>query len=140
MVIDHVGIVVRSLEEGMVQWRELFGYEQNSDIVVNPRQKVRVVFMAKKDSLTVKLIEPSEGDSTIAPLARRGGGLHHLCFRCGDLGTEIPGLREKGAIFMVPPQPGEAFNGKDISFFHTKNNLNVELIDTKEKAGWRGDK
>ena len=45
-------------------------------------------------------------------------------------------LREKGARFVVPPEPGEAFGNRDIAFFVTSNNLNVELIDTTEKAGW----
>lgn len=136
MVIDHIGIVVRSLEDGIQQWENLFGYQKNSDIVTNTRQKVRVVFLAKRESLPVKLIEPSEESSPINAFARRGGGLHHLCFRCGDLKTEIPLLEAKEAKFLVPPQPGEAFKNNDIAFFLTRNNLNVELIDTKEKQGW----
>jgi len=138
MVIDHIGIVVRSLEEGIQQWEALFGYHKHSDVVVNTRQKVSVVFLAKKDSLTVKLIQPTAPDSPVFQFARKGGGLHHLCFRCPDLKTQIPLLTEKGALFIVLPQPGEAFNNHDIAFFHVQNNLNVELIDTTEKQGWLG--
>ena len=58
MQLDHIGIVVPSLEEGLKHWEELFGYRKNSDVVVNSRQKVRVVFLAKKDSLTVKRSSP----------------------------------------------------------------------------------
>ncbi len=137
MVIDHIGLVVRSLEDGIQQWESLFGYRRNSDIVTNTRQKVRVVFLAKRDSLPVKLVEPADESSPIFAFARRGGGLHHLCFRCGDLKTEIPLLEAKDAKFLVPPQPGEAFKNNDIAFFLTRNNLNVELIDTEEKQGWR---
>jgi len=136
MIIDHIGIVVRSLEEGMKQWEALFGYKRNSDVVVNTRQKVRVVFLSKKGSLTVKLIEASEPGSPVAAFARKGGGLHHLCFRCDDMAEEIPRLQGKGAMFIVPPQPGEAFKNRGIAFFLAGNNLNVELIDTMEKAGW----
>jgi len=137
MVIDHIGIVVRSLEEGIQQWGDLFGYRKNSDIVVNTRQKVRVVFLSKRGSLPVKLVQPSEPNSPVFPFARKGGGLHHLCFRCESLKVEIPLLEAKEAKFLVPPEPGEAFKNHDIAFFLTKNNLNVELIDTKEKQGWR---
>ena len=35
---------------------------------------------------------------------------------------------------LVHPEPGEAFNGEDIAFFLTRNNLSVELIDTTEKT------
>jgi methylmalonyl-CoA/ethylmalonyl-CoA epimerase len=137
MVIDHVGIVVRSLEEGIQQWNELFGYRKNSDIVINTKQKVRVVFLSKKGSLPIKLVEPSEPASPVYLFARKGGGLHHLCFRCESLKAQIPLLEAKEAKFLVPPEPGEAFNDNDIAFFLAKNNLNVELIDTKEKKGWR---
>ena len=136
MQLDHIGIVVPSLEEGLKHWEDLFGYKKNSDIVVNSRQKVRVVFLAKENSLTIKLIEPSETSSPIFQFARRGGGLHHLCFRCDDLKIQMPILRDKGARFIVPPQPGEAFCDNDIAFFLGPNNLNVELIDTTEKQGW----
>ncbi len=136
MVIDHIGIVVRSLDEGLQQWKTLFGYQQSSEVVLNTRQKVRVVFLSKKDSLTVKLIEPSQDDSPVAMFARRGGGLHHLCFRYPDLKAESARLQANGAMLLVPPQPGEAFNNRDIAFLLARNNLNFELIDTTEKRGW----
>ncbi|HTY87894.1 MAG TPA: VOC family protein [Candidatus Acidoferrum sp.] len=136
MVIDHIGIVVRSLEEGIQQWTDLFGYRQNSDIVLNTRQKVKVVFLAKQGSLPVKLVEPSEPASPVYLFARKGGGLHHLCFRCENLKIQIPLLQAKEAKFLVPPEPGEAFKNHDIAFFLAKNNLNIELIDTREKQGW----
>ena len=81
MTIDHIGIVVRSLAEGINQWQDLFGYKQNSDIVSNSRQKVKVVFLSKPGSLPVKLLEPTDPTSPVFVFARRGGGLHHLCFK-----------------------------------------------------------
>ncbi len=136
MVIDHIGIVVPCLERAMEDWQSLFGYQQNSDIVINTRQKVRVVFLTRKNSLTVKLIEPSTTDSPVFRAARKGGGLHHLCFRCSDLEEEIPRLKQHGAQLIVPPEPGEAFMNHPIAFLLTGNNLNVELIDTSQKQGW----
>lgn len=139
MIVDHIGIVVRSLDDGIRQWEEMFGYKRNSDIALNTRQKVRVVFLSKRGSITIKLLEPSEDSSPVAMFARRGGGLHHLCFKCDDLKVQIPLLEGQDAKFLVPPQPGEAFNGKDIAFFLARNNLNVELIDTPEKKGWKNE-
>jgi methylmalonyl-CoA/ethylmalonyl-CoA epimerase len=135
MVIDHIGIVVRSLEDGLAQWETMFGYKKSSDIVLNTRQKVRVVFLSKTGSVMVKLVEPSEPDSPVSMFARKGGGLHHLCFRCATLAAQIPQLEGQGAKLVVAPQPGEAFNKHDIAFLLTRNNLNIELIDTAEKCG-----
>lgn len=135
MTIDHIGIVVRSLDQAIQEWETLFGYQRSSDIVVNTRQKVRVVFLSKPHSLTVKLIEPSAPDSPISSVSRKGGGLHHLCFRCSALQREIPELQARGARLLVAPEPGEAFKNHPIAFMLAGNNLNFELIDTAEKQG-----
>jgi len=136
MIIDHIGIVVRSLVEGIAQWEKLFGYQKASAIVTNTRQKVNVAFLAKAGSLTVKLIEPEDETSPIAIFARKGGGLHHICFKCDSVSATIPDLKAEGARLMASPQPGEAFNNHDIAFLLVPGNLNVELIDTSEKYGW----
>lgn len=135
MIIDHIGILVNSLETSMIQWETMFGYKKNSDIVTNTRQGVRVVFLAKEGSLTVKLFEPLLNSPAAGTLARRGPGLHHICFRCEDLSTGVTELTAKGARQLVAPQPGEAFNNREIAFLFA-GNVNVELIDTNEKAGW----
>ena len=38
-------------------------------------------------------------------------------------------------ITLVQPQPGEAFNNHNIAFLLARYGLNIELIDTDEKAG-----
>lgn len=136
MVVDHIGIVVRSLEDGIRQWEQALGYKRASSIVTNSRQMVRVVFLAKENSITIKLIAPSGPESPIFACARRGGGLHHLCFRCEDMNLQISLLKENGARLMVPPEPGEAFKNRNVAFLLAENNLNLELIDTTEKEGW----
>jgi methylmalonyl-CoA/ethylmalonyl-CoA epimerase len=83
----------------------------------------------------IKLIAPVSDDSPIKLFAKRGGGLHHLCFKCDNLDLEIPVLQAKGFRLIVPPQPGEAFNNHKIAFVLAPGNMNVELIDTFEKAG-----
>ena len=71
MVLDHIGVVVPSLEEGIQSWEKLFGYHQNSDVVLNTRQKLKIVFLSKADSLPLKLVEPSEPSSPIFAFAAR---------------------------------------------------------------------
>jgi methylmalonyl-CoA/ethylmalonyl-CoA epimerase len=136
MIIDHIGIVVRSLAEGISHWEKLFGYRQNSTIVTNTRQKVNVVFLSKLDSIMVKLIEPSDETSPIAMFARKGGGIHHICFKSDSVNDSIADLKAQGARLIAAPQPGEAFNNHEIAFLLVPGNLNVELIDTSEKCGW----
>ena len=136
MIIDHIGIVVPKMEEGIRQWTNLFGYSQKTEPILNTQQKVYVAFLGKADSLAVKLISPASSDSPISAFALRGGGLHHLCFRCDQMEVDVPILLDKGARLVVPPQQGEAFNNHNIAFLLAPNNLNIELIDTIEKIGW----
>ena len=133
MKIDHIGIVVKSLEESIIHWQKVFGYKQNTKIVINTRQKVRVVFLNKENSLSVKLLEPVGPDSPVYRFARKGGGLHHLCFRCAHLETEINKMETMGLKILTPPQPGEAFDGESIAFIYAKHGLNIELIDTDKR-------
>ncbi|NJM15200.1 MAG: hypothetical protein HC896_07325 [Bacteroidales bacterium] len=134
MVIDHVGLVVQSLEDGIQQWEKTFGYKQSTEIVINTRQKVKVVFLDKEGSLQIKLIEPVDETSPIFLFAKRGGGLHHLCFKCENLNEQISSFDGKTTRVLVQPQPGEAFDNENIAFALAKNNLNIELIDTNKRA------
>lgn len=134
MVIDHIGIVVKSIEEGISYWEKIFGYKQMTEIVINTRQKVKVVFLTKENSLIIKLIEPTDETSPIYRIARKGGGLHHLGFRCKDINEEIKRLKELGLRLIANPQPGEAFEDNKIAFLLGNQALNIELIDTEKKA------
>jgi len=134
MVIDHVGIAVRSLDRSIAHWGSVFGYHQATEIVLNTRQRARVVFLEKDGSLPVKLIEPADETSPVASLARRGGGLHHLCFRTSSVAAELARLEALGLRVISPPEPGEAFQNEPIAFVYAGDGLNMELIDTLRRA------
>jgi methylmalonyl-CoA/ethylmalonyl-CoA epimerase len=135
MKIDHICFAVRNIVDGIAYWQNVFGYRQMTKIVENSRQKVKVTFLTKEESITVKLIEPMESNRSLMNFVSRGGGFHHLCFKCSDLDETIVELTGKGLLKLVPPQPGEAFNNHNIAFMMAKYGLNIELIDTEEKAG-----
>jgi len=135
MIIDHICFAVKDLHEGIEYWKKMFGYEQMTNIVTNTRQKVKVVFLKKKDSLLIKLIEALDDNESVKNFVKRGGGFHHLCFKCNDINQGIAELKDKGLISLVPPQPGEAFENNKIALLLGKNGINIELIDTDKKAG-----
>lgn len=134
MKIDHIGIVVKSIDKGIKQWEENFGYSRITDIVENTRQKVKVVFLEKSDSIRIKLIEPTDPASGAFTLYKKGGGLHHLCFKCDNLDQKIKELKENGLRTLAAPEPGEAFENEKIAFLYAKQGLNIELIDTDKLA------
>lgn len=135
MIIDHICFAVKNLQEGITYWERVFEYKQMTRIVENSLQQVKVVFLKKEGSVTIKLIEPSEENVSIRNYINKGGGFHHICFKCSDLNEKISELKNKGLITLVPPQPGEAFDNNNIAFFLAKYGLNIELIDTDTKAG-----
>ena len=135
MILDHVGIAVRSIERSLEHWQAVFGYRQATEIVTNTLQKVRVVFLARPGSLQVKLVEPTDPSSPIHAFVQRGGGLHHLCFRCESVDAELVRLEALGLRVIAPPQPGEAFDDEKIAFVYAGDGLNIELIDTERRAG-----
>ena len=135
MVIDHICFAVKNLTEGIAYWHDIFGYDQMTDIIQNSLQKVKVTFLTREESITIKLIEPLEDNTSLVNFVNRGGGFHHLCFRCDDVNQKMRELNEKGLLTLVPPQPGEAFNNNNIAFLLAKYGINIELIDTDENVG-----
>ena len=134
MIIDHIGIVVKSIKNSLKHWEKIFGYRQATEIVLNTRQKVRVVFVEKENSLPIKLIEPSDNTSPISTFAKRGGGLHHLCFKCEHLKNELEKLHGEGLRILAHPQPGEAFENEKIAFVYAGEGINIELVETDKRA------
>lgn len=134
MKIDHICFAVKNLQDGIDYWMRVFDYQQMTKMVINSRQKVKVTFLKKDDSITIKLIEPVEGNQSLQNFVNRGGGFHHVCFKCTDIEEKIDELKNKGLILLVAPQEGEAFNNNKIAFLLARYGLNIELIDTDEKA------
>ncbi len=134
MYIDHIGIVVKAIEKAISQWENTFGYSRYTNVIENTRQKVKVTFMKKDNSMLVKLIEPVDESSPVYQFAQRGGGFHHLCFRTTNMAAKIDELKKNGARLIVPPQPGEAFDNEEIAFLLTNQNIYFELMETDKKS------
>ena len=130
MHIDHVAIAVRSVDTAADKLCALFGYARKTAKVTNTRQRVNVLFLGKTASLDLKLIEPSDAESPLWDFVRKGGGLHHLCFKVHDVEGACAALATNGARVIAPPAPGEAFEDHLIAFLFAGHGLNVEVIDT----------
>lgn len=139
MKLDHICFAVKNIEEGISYWENVFGYRQMTNIVNNTLQKVKVVFLSNGESLVIKLIEPLVDNQSLINFVSRGGGFHHICFKVDNMADALIELKGKGLLTLVPPQPGEAFNNNDIAFLLAKHGINVEIIDTDEKAGLRSE-
>jgi methylmalonyl-CoA/ethylmalonyl-CoA epimerase len=133
--IDHIAVAVRSLDAAAEKLCALLGYVRKTTPVTNTRQRVRVLFLSKPQSLDIKLIEPSDEQSPLWSFVQKGGGLHHVCFKVPDVTAAAVEMAARGARVIAGPEPGEAFDDSLIAFCYLGFGLNVELIDAQSRRG-----
>ncbi len=115
--IHHIGVVVPTLEAGYRFWRDALGLSLTKSATIED-QGVRAALLRLGQS-ELELLEPLNSDNAIGRfLARRGGGLHHLCFETTDVARELEAAREKG-LSLIDQQPRRGLAGM-ICFLHPK--------------------
>jgi methylmalonyl-CoA/ethylmalonyl-CoA epimerase len=115
--IHHVGIVVPNLETAMNFWRDLLGLALVKTAVVQD-QGVKAALLKAGES-EIELLEPIAPENGVGKfLARRGGGLHHVCFETYDVAAELGRARAKG-VQLIDQQPRPGLAGM-ICFLHPK--------------------
>jgi methylmalonyl-CoA/ethylmalonyl-CoA epimerase len=115
--IHHVGVVVRSLDEGLSFWRDVLGLRVTKSATIQD-QGVRAALLEIGDS-EIELLEPLSEDTGVGRfLARRGGGLHHVCFETDDVARELEEAKKKG-MPLIDHAPRRGLAGM-ICFLHPK--------------------
>jgi methylmalonyl-CoA/ethylmalonyl-CoA epimerase len=115
--IHHVGIVVPDLEKAMGLWRDLLGLSLTKSATIQD-QGVKAALLKAGDS-EIELLEPLNPDNGVGKfLARRGGGLHHVCFETEDVVRELEAARARG-IQLIDQKPRPGLAGM-ICFLHPK--------------------
>ncbi len=131
--IHHVGVVVPSLDAGLKFWRDTLGLRLTKSATIE-EQGVRAALLKVGES-EIELLEPINPDGGVAKfLARRGGGLHHVCFETDDVERELDGAKAKG-IQLIDQKPRAGLAGM-ICFLHPKatRGVLVEYAQPPESA------
>ncbi len=127
--IDHIAIVVRSIEEALKAYQEALGLKL-IDIKEMSEDAVRVAFLPVDES-EIELVEPLTADSGVAKfLEKRGEGLHHICLEVNDIEATLQELRTRG-VRLIDEEPRQGAHGR-IAFLHPKSTHGV-LIELIEK-------
>jgi methylmalonyl-CoA/ethylmalonyl-CoA epimerase len=131
--IHHVGIVVKRLTEAYAFYRGVLGLPLVREAELAD-QGVRAALLSAGES-EIELLEPLGPSTPVGRfLARRGEGLHHLCFDTADVGGELVALKEHGvALLDTAPRLGLA---GQIAFLHPRacSGVLVELATPPEPA------
>lgn len=115
--IHHVGIVVADLQAAYRFWRDTLGLPLVKEAEIAD-QGVRAALLAAGDS-EIELLEPLSPDTGVARfLARRGEGLHHLCFRASHVEEHLEQLKARN-VALLDTTPRDGLAGR-IAFLHPK--------------------
>lgn len=133
MKLDHIGIVVKSIEQTTELYKKLFNFELSSPIIEDRTQKVKIAFISVSKDVRFELIEPIGIDSPVSTFLKKRGGLYHLCYEVEDINKELEKVRKQGSIILSKPVEAAAFNGRKIVFFYTPDKILMEFVEKNER-------
>jgi methylmalonyl-CoA/ethylmalonyl-CoA epimerase len=121
--IAHVGIAVPDIDTALAFYRDVLGLEPHGPETADGATVVSLPFGESE----VELLAPRDADGPIARfLARRGPGIHHICYRVADLDAALAACRAAGyRLIDETPRPGAG--GRRIAFVHPKATAGILL-------------
>jgi methylmalonyl-CoA/ethylmalonyl-CoA epimerase len=131
--IHHVGIVVNRLADAYRFYRDTLGLPLLKEATI-PDQQVRAALLGAGET-EIELLEPLDSSSGVGRfLARRGEGLHHLCFDTPDIVKTLTSLQEM-RVDLIDPSPRAGLAGQ-IAFVHPRacGGVLVELATPSSTA------
>ena len=125
--IAHIGIAVPALDAILPLYRDILGMPE---VPLDDADGARIAGVAAGESL-VELLEARETDSPIGKfLAKRGAGIHHVCFAVDDLDGTLARCRNAG-LRLIDQVPRVGAEGKRIAFLHPASTGGV-LVELSE--------
>ena len=127
--IHHVGVAVERLDEAVLLYQSSFGMTPGLRVSL-PERGVDVQFMHLAQD-TVELLAPLGTDSPVARfLAKRGPGMHHLCYEVDDIQAALAALTGLG-MEPIDPKPRAGAEGKLVVFLQPKSTGGV-LVELQQ--------
>jgi methylmalonyl-CoA/ethylmalonyl-CoA epimerase len=121
--IAHVGIAVPDIGTALAFYRDVLGLEPRGPETSDGAEIVSLPFGESE----VELLAPKDADGPIARfLARRGPGIHHVCYRVADLDAALAACRAAG-YRLIDETPRIGAGGHRIAFVHPKATAGILL-------------
>jgi methylmalonyl-CoA/ethylmalonyl-CoA epimerase len=121
--VAHVGIAVASIAAALPFYRDILGLVPGSPEAADGATIVSLTL----GDVQVELLEPRDSDSPVARfLARRGPGIHHICYRVPDLDRALEDCRVAG-YQLLDPTPRSGAAGRRIAFLHPRATAGILL-------------
>jgi methylmalonyl-CoA/ethylmalonyl-CoA epimerase len=125
--VSHIGIAVETIAESLPFFRDVLGL---NEVSLDDADGASIVGFSAGEAL----VELLEGDDPSSPIARfvakRGPGIHHICFAVDDLDAMLERCRAAG-VQVIDEKPRVGAEGKRIAFLHPRSTggVLVELSD-----------
>src|SRR4029079_7078593 len=125
--IAHVGIALEALNSAIPFFRDILGL---APVEMNDSDGARIEAFQSGESL-VELLEPQGDDTPIGKfIAKRGSGIHHICFSVDDLDATLEKCRAAG-LRLIDEVPRLGAEGKRIAFIHPSSTSGI-LVELTE--------
>lgn len=117
--LDHIAVAVPELDAAIKRFMEDFQLDFTGTEEVASQKTTTAFFPIPPSS--IELVSPTNGDGPIGKyIEKKGGGLHHLCFRTDDIDADVARLKQKGYQFLSEAPTIGAHNCRVI-FIHPKS-------------------
>ena len=111
------------IEAALAFYRDVLGLEPHPPEVADGATIVALPF----GECEVELLAPRDADGPIAKfLARRGPGIHHVCYRVADLDAALEACRA-GGYRLIDESPRIGAGGRRVAFVHPKATAGILL-------------
>ncbi len=139
--LDHVGVVAYTIEEAQAILGDQLGLVLDKDrsnwpdgSYFAPEETNNFFFNVADGETQVEVQIPTEGatSGTARYLAKRGPGLHHICYAARDVHEEAERLRASGLTEIDLPRTEDG--RRTVAFFHPKGigGILTEIVPLRE--------
>ena len=129
--LDHIGVAVESLEKALAMYDAALGLKPSG---FDEADQSKIAFLPVGDT-RIELLEGLGPDSPISKfVAKRGPGIHHLCFEVPDIHAAFAAVKATGAqVLDAAPRAGA--HGCTVFFVHPKSAGGVLMEFSQRPAG-----
>jgi len=136
MKLDHIGIAVKSIAASRKFYEAGLKLHAFPDIEIVAGERVRVLKLDVEPGLHLELLEAMDEESAIAKfVAKRGEGMHHICYAVPDVRAATSELLKQG-FKAIWDEPHVGAGGCLVNFFHPRETFGVltELSQPPSRA------
>jgi lactoylglutathione lyase len=119
--MEHVGIMVKDMDESLAFYQNILGLELRNREWLNDSIELAFLFFPEQPSVEVELVYggPVENE----------GIVNHLAFTVENIAAELVRFKEAG-VTLVDEEPRSILNGTvKIAFFQGPNGEKLELVE-----------